>query len=295
MKVADRVTVLRDGRVVAARAAESVTPELLVRDMVGRDITPAQVASLELGAPPSLRVDGLSVHGQYSGVSFLLRRGEIVALAGLIGSGRNAVAGTLAGLLDPDSGRILWEGRPLKMRSLRKAMRAGIAYVPGERKTEGLFLELSTGENVIAASLSRVTRFGLFNKAAVDETARTYIKSLHIKTHGAEEKCATLSGGNQQKVLLAKWLETRPRLLIIDEPTKGVDIAAKAEIHQILRKLAQAGASILFVSSELPEILTLAHRVLVMHGGRIVADLPAASTSEGEITAFASGLTEKAA
>jgi ABC-type sugar transport system ATPase subunit len=295
MRIADRVTVLRDGKVVAMRAADSFTPELLVRDMVGRDITPAQSACVELGVTPSLRLEGLSLDGQYSNVSFLLRRGEIVALAGLMGSGRNALAGTLAGLLEPDSGRIYWEGKPLEVRSLREAMRAGIAYVPGERKTEGLFLELSTGENVIAASLPRVTKFGLFNKAAADETTEAYIRSLHIKARGADEKCAALSGGNQQKVLLAKWLETRPRLLIVDEPTKGVDIAAKAEIHQVLRNLADSGASILIVSSDLPEMLTLAHRVLVMHGGRIVADLLARATSEGEITAFASGLMKEAA
>lgn len=295
MKIADRVTVLRDGKVVAMRAADSFTPELLVRDMVGRDIAPAKIASAELGVVPSLRVEGLSFDGQYSNVSFLLRRGEIVALAGLMGSGRNALAGTLAGLFGPDSGRIYWEGKPLEVRSLREAMRAGIAYVPGERKTEGLFLDLSTGENVIAASLPRVTKLGLFNKAAADETTEVYIRTLHIKTNGADEKCAALSGGNQQKVLLAKWLETRPRLLIVDEPTKGVDIAAKAEIHQILRNLAESGASILIVSSDLPEMLTLAHRVLVMHGGRIVADLLARVTNESEITAFASGLMEKAA
>jgi ABC-type sugar transport system ATPase subunit len=174
-------------------------------------------------------------------------------------------------------------------------MQVGIGYVPSERKTEGLFLELSTGENIVAASLPRFSRAGLFDKNATLETAKKHISRLHIKTSGAHERCGDLSGGNQQKVLIAKWLETRPRLLIIDEPTKGIDIAAKSEIHYLLRKLADGGTAIIFISSDLPETLTLADRVLVMHNGNLVADLGASSTSEREITALASGMTDKAA
>jgi ABC-type sugar transport system ATPase subunit len=296
MRLADRVTVLRDGKRMGTYEARSITPTFLVGKMVGRDFAPVEDANSPVKASATvLRVEGLGKDHFYRDVSFTLAAGEIIGLAGLMGSGRNVLAASLAGLLHPERGRVIWLNQPLAPRSLRHAMKAGIAYVPGERKTEGLFLDLTVAENVVAATLPQVTRWGLFSRTQAVLKARGFISQLRIKTQDAAERCGALSGGNQQKVLLAKWLARRPRLLIIEEPTKGVDIAAKEEIHRMLRELASQGTAVLFVSSDLPEILSLAHRVLVMHGGVIVAERQAPETSEHEITTLASGLRSEAA
>jgi ribose transport system ATP-binding protein len=186
-------------------------------------------------------------------------------------------------------------GAPYRPRSIAAAKRFGVGYIPAERKTEGLFLNQAVDINVAAASLGKVSRMGLFRGSAARATAQRYVEALRIRARDVGEPCGALSGGNQQKVLFAKWIETAPKLLVIEEPTKGVDIAAKADIHREMLALAAKGAAILFVSSDLPEILAIAHRVLVMHHGRLVAALDAAEATEQNVTALASGLSRAAA
>jgi ABC-type sugar transport system ATPase subunit len=293
--LADRITVLRDGRVVATHQASSVTPEILVKQMVGRAIErSSRYAATALGKPV-LEVRDLSANNAFSDVSLTINAGEIVGLAGLLGAGRGALAASLAGLEPPSDGDLLFDGRKLALTNLRQAMALGIGYIPAERKTEGLFLDLSLADNIVAACLNRFSRFGIFDRRRQHETAARHIQALNIRSEGPQTRCGALSGGNQQKVLLAKWLERRPRLLILQEPTKGVDIAAKSDIHGKLRSLAAQGAAIFFVSSDLPEILSLSHRILVMHRGRITASLRPEETSEEEIMSCASGLMERAA
>jgi len=293
--LADRVTVLRDGRVVATHQAESITADILVHEMVGRAIARHADSGIRHIGKPLLEARDLSLPGAFSAVNFTIHSGEIISLVGLLGSGRSALASCLAGLKTPRHGAILIDGKYTELTSLRRAMALGIGYVPPERKTDGLFLELSLGDNIASASLPEFSAAGVFDERKRDEAARTYIQSLNIRSDGPRTRCAALSGGNQQKVLLAKWLETKPRLLIVEEPTKGVDIASKSEIHSRLQKLAANGTAILFVSTDLPEILALSHRILVMYRENIVAVLTPATGSEQEIMAFASGLTREAA
>jgi ABC-type sugar transport system ATPase subunit len=293
--LADRITVLRDGRVVAVHQAESITADILVQEMVGRAIAlSADLGTRHIGKP-ILEARGLSLPGAFSNVSFTIHSGEIISLVGLLGSGRSALASCLAGLLTPTHGAILIDGQNLQLTSLRHAIALGIGYVPPDRKTDGLFLDLNLGDNIASASLQKFSAAGVFDDRKQDETARTYIRSMNIRSDGPRTRCAALSGGNQQKVLLAKWLETKPRLLIVEEPTKGVDMASKSEIHSKLKKLAGDGTAILFVSTDLPEILSLSHRILVMYRENIVAELTPATAGEQEIMAFASGLRREAA
>jgi ABC-type sugar transport system ATPase subunit len=294
--LADRITVLRDGRVVATHQVNSVTPETLVKQMVGRAIDRSgQPTAAPMIGNPLLEVRFLASPNAFSDVSCIIHSGEIIGVAGLLGSGRGAFASCLAGVILPSRGDILLDGRKVNLTSLRQAMAFGIGYIPAERKTEGLFLELNLADNITAACLERFSRWGIFDTRHQHQTADNHIRALNIRAEGPQAKCEALSGGNQQKVLIAKWLERMPRLLILQEPTKGVDVAAKSEIHLKLRRLAAEGAAIIFVSSDLPEILALSHRILVMHRGRLTASLVPAATTEEEIMEYASGLVERAA
>ncbi len=295
LELADRVVVLRDGRVVSIAPRAQVTIRSLVRDMVGRAISLNETAQ----APPSgrsiLEVDRVSGGGGVTDVSLRIEEGEIVGIAGLVGSGRTELARMIVGLSAPKAGSVKVAGQTVRGGGMAAAKRSGIAYVPPERKTEGLFLDLPVAANIAAATLEQSMVAGFLRDRHVERRARHQIDRLGIKARSPGVACRSLSGGNQQKVLLAKWLETRPRLLVVDEPTKGVDVAAKADIHSALRQLAASGAGILMVSSDLPEILSTAHRVLVMHKGRVVANLACAETSEQEIIAHASGLPDSSA
>jgi len=293
--LADRITVLRDGRVVATHQAESITADILVQEMVGRAIARGADSTIRHSGKSLIEAKDLSLPGAFSAVNFTIRAGEIISLVGLLGSGRSALASCLAGLGTPPHGAILIDGASVQLTSLRHAMALGIGYVPPDRKTDGLFLELSLSDNIASASLQKFSAAGVFDERRQDETARTYIQSMNIRCDGPRMRCAALSGGNQQKVLLAKWLETKPRLLIVEEPTKGVDIASKSEIHLRLQKLAAQGTAILFVSTDLPEILAISHRILVMYRENIVAELTPATASEKKIMALASGLMREAA
>ena len=288
--LADRITVLRDGRTVATRPAAEIDRSELIRLMVGRDVSavfPKQPVAL--GAPV-LEVRNLSsAAAGIRDVSLTVHRGEILGLAGLVGSGRTELARTLFGLTPADAGTIALDGKPLRIASPSDAIRAGIAYVPEDRRQHGVVLDMSIAANTSLASLSGVSSRGLIDAGRERAAAQEYVDRLRIKTPSVLAEVGTLSGGNQQKVALARWLSTKPAVIILDEPTQGVDIGAKAEIHGLMQMLVERGLAILMISSELPEILGMSDRIAVMHGGRIRGVLDRADTTQSAILALALG------
>jgi ribose transport system ATP-binding protein len=291
LAIADRITVMRDGQKIRTWLADAVTVDEIVREMVGRQIAADATASAAATTGAELlRAEGVSARGHFHGVGLALRDGEIIGLAGLMGSGRSELGKALVGARPIDSGRILVDGHPVALGSVGEAIRHGIAYLPGDRKSEGLFLDKSLADNIVAASLPGVSRFGILDRKRRDDLARRIVHRLRIRSASLDQPMRHLSGGNQQKTLLGKWLVTEPRILIVDEPTKGVDVAAKAEIHAELRRLASEGAAILVISSDLPELLGLSDRVLVMRNGAIAGELPRSEASQERVMALVSGI-----
>lgn len=270
----DTVTVMRDGAYIDTTPIAETTVDDLVRQMVGRDVTelfPKQVA--EIGEP-LLDVRGLTSPGVFHDISFTVRAGEIVALAGLVGAGRSEVARAVFGVDAYREGEVRMLGAGVPRRSPTAAMRHGLALVPEDRRKQGLVIEASVGGNITLAIRRTLSRWGLITTGMENRAAKVWASRLEVKTHALDTVAATLSGGNQQKVVLAKWLATDPRVLIIDEPTRGIDVGTKSEVHRLLSQLAGEGMGILMISSELPEVLGMADRVLVMREGRITAEIP---------------------
>ena len=299
--ICDRVTVLRDGQNVGDLPIGGATPERVVQLMVGRsldDLFQKDAAVVESEAKPVLEVRGLSRTGTVrdataivlEDVSLTLRGGEIVGLAGLVGSGRTELARAVFGADPFDRGEVLIDGRPVTIRSPRDAIRHGIGLVPEDRKLQALILRLAVRENVSLAALSDLTTHGFVRSRAERRRTREFVETLHIRTPSLEQRVINLSGGNQQKVVIAKWLSLRPKILIMDEPTRGVDIGAKAEVHHLMNQLARSGVAILMISSELPEVLGMADRVLVMRQGRIAGELSRAEATQEGIMALATGV-----
>jgi rhamnose transport system ATP-binding protein len=283
-----RVTVLRDGRRVLSQPIEGLTAGDLVRAMVGRDIAARTHQPHEPGAPV-LRVKGLTRQGIFEDITFDVRAGEIVALAGLVGAGRGEVARAVLGVDPYDAGEVRMGDKRLRPRSPSRAMGAGIALVPEDRRLHGLVMDMSIARNVTLASLARLSRHGLLfggreRRFAIDWAAR-----LQVRYNRPDDPMTSLSGGNQQKVVLAKWLSRTPSAIIVDEPTRGIDVGTKSEVHRILVELARGGVAVLAISSELPEVLALADRILVMREGRIVSELGRDEASEERIMAAATG------
>ena len=286
--LADRITVLRDGESVATRAAAGVTRSELIALMIGRELAavfpkravPTGEVALEL---TRLSNRAAGVHD----VSLQVRRGEILGLAGLVGSGRTQLAETIFGLTPADAGEIRRDGRPVAIASPADAVRAGIAYVPEDRRQHGVVLEMSIAHNASLASLDRVSRRGLIDAAAERRSAQQYVDRFRIKSASVDADVGTLSGGNQQKVALARWLATAPGVLILDEPTQGVDVGSKAEIHALMQDLAEQGLAIVMISSELPEIIGMSDRVAVMHAGGVRAVLDRAEATQARIMSLA--------
>jgi rhamnose transport system ATP-binding protein len=292
-ELADRVTILRDGSFVISAPAKEITPEAMIRHMVGREIAalfPKQATTI--GAPV-LAVKHLSRAGEFRDISFEVHQGEIVGLAGLVGAGRTEVAQALFGITRPESGEIRLYGELVQIDSPAKAMRLGIAYVPEDRLSQGLVLEFPIRSNITSPIWQKISKwFGLLDFAYERRLARDFFQRLDIHAQGINQQTKSLSGGNQQKVVLAKWLTTKPKVLILDEPTRGVDIGAKAEVHRLVSNLAAEGIAILLISSELPEVLAMADRVLVLHEGRITAEFDhAAATQENVMTAATGQVT----
>ncbi len=278
--IADRVTTLRDGSYVGTRMMDSVTTEELIQMMVGRaldELFPKQ--AVEPGEV-LLSVKGLSAPGYFSDVSFQLRRGEILGMAGLIGAGRTDVARTLFGTLAPSEGTIELNGRAVTIRSPEEAMALGIGYVPEDRKLHGLVLEMPIADNITLPVLPSFARMGWINRSRERQVALEDARKLEVKMSGLQQRAGQLSGGNQQKVVLAKWLGTQPQVLILDEPTRGIDVGTKAAVHRLMSQLASQGLAILMISSELPEILGMSDRVLVMREGRLTGEFSRAEATQ---------------
>ncbi|RPE76098.1 MULTISPECIES: sugar ABC transporter ATP-binding protein [unclassified Frondihabitans] len=269
----DTITVMRDGAYIATHSASDITVDALVREMVGRDIsTLFPKGEAEVG-DVVLSVEGLNRAGVFSDISFDVRAGEIVGLAGLVGAGRTEVARAVFGIDPYDSGSVTLSGKPVKPRSPQASIDAGMAFVPEDRRKQGLVMELSVAKNTTLTLRRQLSRFGLISAGRETAAAEDWSTRLQVKTGSQDLAVSTLSGGNQQKVVLAKWLATDPTFLIVDEPTRGIDVGTKSEVHRLISELAGRGIAVLMISSELPEVMGMADRILVMHEGRISAEL----------------------
>ena len=292
--IADRITVLRDGTYRGTWRRGEVTEQQIVSEMVGRSFAAVSgpYRPRAVGGEPVLRAAGLGRDREFSDISLTLHRGEILGLAGLVGAGRSELAASLFGLTPPQTGTLEVEGRPARFAAPVDAVRAGMGYLTEDRKQAGLFLAMSIARNVAAPSLGRFSRGGLVDDRQVGRVSLGYMERLRIRARDVEQRVLGLSGGNQQKVLLAMWLATEPRILIVDEPTRGVDVGAKAEIHELLLHLADQGVGVILISSELPEVLHLSDSIAVMYRGRIVARYRGGEADEDVLLAAAAGLAD---
>jgi rhamnose transport system ATP-binding protein len=286
-----RVTTLRDGRWIASEPVADITADDLVRRMVGRTLDALYPKLPSTVGEVVLKVDRLTREGVFTDISFQVRRGEIVALAGLVGAGRTEVAQAIFGVDRWDAGAVEVSGRRLPPASPTAAMAAGVALVPEDRRQRGLVMELSIERNVGITRLPHLRRGPVISRRAESALARDWAVRLRLKYARLTDAVGVLSGGNQQKVVLAKWLATEPNVLIVDEPTRGIDVGTKAEVHRLLSELAAQGMAVLMISSDLPEVIGMADRVLVMYEGRLVADIPRADATEEVVMAAATGRT----
>jgi ABC-type sugar transport system ATPase subunit len=288
-QVSDRITVLRDGTLAGVWNAADVSREQVVNAMVGREMTELYPPRSDDRGDELLRVDDLSRGRSFRGISFSLHKGEILGFSGLVGAGRTEVMRAIFGADPAESGVILVQGKPLRIARVKDAMAAGIAYVPEERKVDGLFLDRSLEDNIISGNLDLCSRGGWMVPELSRALAGAACQRLKVVAHGIDQGTGTLSGGNQQKVLLVRWLTTKPRILIVDEPTRGVDVGAKVEIHRILREYAQAGNGVIVVSSEMPEIIGLCDRIVILREGSVVGELPGRDATEEKLVKLAVG------
>ncbi len=280
-RVADRVIVLKDGEVVADVPAAAADEQTLIRHMSGRELLPFERSDQsQRSDQPVLTLRGLSRRGMYKDVDIDVHGGEVVGLYGLMGSGRSELALTVFGALRADSGAMTLNEAPYEPSSPKDAVHAGVAYVPEDRKTLGLYALMSCGANLASAALPRLTRRRLIQRKAETQVIDDGYAALSVKSSSADESILNLSGGNQQKILLARWLVNDPQMLLLDEPTRGIDVGTKTEIHRLVDQQAQRGRAILLISSELPELLALSDRIYVLYRGEVAAELPGGSGSE---------------
>ena len=280
--ISDQISVLRDGRMVGTVDTQAASHAEIIQMMVGRhieDLYPSKSSAIDENV--IFAVEELSKPPHFKNISFELQRGEILGFAGLVGSGRTEVARAIFGADKKDTGKIIVEGKEIKIRSPQEAIKHGIGYLTEDRKVLGLFLNMSVRENIVAAGLNRfLNKLGLIRHRRIKREARHFVDFMEIRTTSDEIPVINLSGGNQQKALMAKWLCAKPRVLIVDEPTRGVDVGAKAKLHSDLRNMAEEGIGIIVISSELPEILGLSDRVAVFREGQITAVLAGNTTQE---------------
>ncbi len=289
MEIADRVVVLRDGQLVGDVPIDEVTVQEIIHMMVGRTITDFYVKDQIAPGEVVLEVRGLNRAGVLSDINFKIRAGEIVGLGGLIGAGRTETARAIFGVDHIDGGQVFVDGKPVRITSARSAIQHGIGYVPEDRKEQGLILIMAVRENISLAKLPDMTDWGWIKRGEVNHLAVSMVDQLQIRTPSLSQPVMYLSGGNQQKVVVSKWLALNPRVLILDEPTRGVDVGAKAEIHNLINQLAKEGIAVLLISSELPELLGMSDRVLVMCRGQIAGELQRDDFSQEAVIALASG------
>jgi rhamnose transport system ATP-binding protein len=284
----DRATVFRDGRHVITTATSELTTADLVRHMVGRTVELFPTVDRPVGEV-LLEVEGLTREGVFRDVVFSVRAGEIVGFAGLVGAGRTEVARVLFGIDRRDGGQIRLGGTPVDFASPSAAMQAGVAYLPEDRHQEGLVLDFSIAQNVTLPILSRLFPRLLVRASVEREVARDHTEQFDVRMTGVDQLVGALSGGNQQKVVLAKWLASNPRVLILDEPTRGIDIGAKVEVHRIISELAASGLAIILISSDLPEVIAMSDRIVVLHEGRITAQIPRDRATQERVMFAATG------
>jgi rhamnose transport system ATP-binding protein len=293
--ICERVTVMRDGRHVLTKPVGELTVQSVIRAMVGRDMDALFPKVAAERGNVVLKVDRLTREGVFNDVSFEVRQGEIVSLAGLVGAGRSEIARAIFGIDRWDAGSVEVAGRRLRPGSPTSAMAAGVALVPEDRRQQGLLMDFSIERNIALASLDEVRRGGLIPRGAERRFAKDWAVKLQLKYGKLANPVWTLSGGNQQKVVLAKWLARRPTVLIVDEPTRGIDVGTKAEVHRLLSELAAQGVAVLMISSELPEVLGMADRIVVLFEGRVTREFARAEATEDAIMHAATGLVEEAA
>lgn len=288
-EISDRVTVLRDGTHIATRPTAELDHNSIVELMVGRELTDIYPYQKTEQRDVVLSVRDLQESKELKGVTFDLHGGEILGVAGLVGAGRTAVAETLFGIRAATAGEIIIENETAPIRSPKQAIRQGLGFVPEDRKLQGLFLNMAVRENIIISGIEQVSSFGFVSGSEANQLADDFVKKLNVRTPSLRQTVRNLSGGNQQKVVIARWLTLKPRVLILDEPTRGVDVGAKAEIYALMRQLAAEGIAVLMISSELPEVLGVSDRIIVMHEGRVTGHFLRDEATQDKIMHAATG------
>ena len=287
----DRITILRDGQYIGTRFIKDINMDDIVQMMIGREIGerfPKRDCAI---GGEVLKVEGLSHQKIFRDVSFTVRAGEVLGVAGLMGAGRTEIMQAIFGNLPTVGGKIYIGGKETVIRNPRHAIKAGIGFITEDRKTEGLLLEKSIAENIEICNFGKTANMGVRSRAKREKLVGKGIKDFHIKCFGPEHECGNLSGGNQQKVVLAKWVATDPKILILDEPTRGVDIGAKKEIYSVINDLAAKGVAVVMVSSELPEVLGMSDRIMVVHEGHVTGIIDAATADQAKVMTLATGGT----
>ncbi len=287
--IADRLTVFRDGTHIITAPVGEMNTEEIIKHMVGRELSNLYPKSAAEIGEVVLEVRQLTRPGVFADIHFQLRRGEILGFSGLVGAGRTEVARVLFGIDQAESGEIWLKGKKVRIRSPQQAMSYGIAYVPEDRHEQGLVMNFSIAANITLAILQQVSHLGLLDSRREQKIASEYSNQLRIRSSGVEQLVNALSGGNQQKVVLSKWLATNPLVLILDEPTRGIDVGAKAEVHRIISELAAKGLAIILISSELPEVLAMADGVLVLHEGRVTGTFTRSEATQERVMFAATG------
>ncbi len=293
-RLADRITVMRDGKYVGTWAAGEIKPDEVIRQMVGRELKEMFPKVTVPISDPVLKVEGLSLPGKFENVSFEVKKGEILAFTGLMGAGRTEVVRTLYGAERRSAGRVWYEGKEVRIDSPSDAMALGWGLVPEDRKRQGIIPMMPIRGNILLGPVDDVSTAGVIHGGKARGLVDSFIKLLRVATDSREKKVSLLSGGNQQKVILARWLARQPKLLILDEPTRGIDVGAKAEIHRLMGEFVAKGNAIIMVSSELPEVLGMADRILVMHEGRLVKTFDRGQATQEEIMKHSVGIKEGA-
>jgi len=290
-RLADRVSVLRDGNLIFTQPVKDLSKESLIQQMVGRGIDESSSAShqkiINRDETPVIELRGLSKAQAFQNISLKIQAGEILGMSGLVGAGRSEVAQAIFGIDQVDSGEIFFEGKKLEKHDIQKAIRLGIAMVPEDRQHQGLALPLSVETNLLLPSLAEFQCATGLDRSKMRNSSKQLIAKLGIKTATPTSPANSLSGGNQQKIVLGKWMHRNPRLFILDEPTRGVDVGAKSEVHRMIRELAKQGSAVLLISSELPEILSLSDRIIVMSEGRINGALNRAEANQEKLLKLA--------
>jgi rhamnose transport system ATP-binding protein len=289
-EISDTVTILRDGQWISTRPRAELTPRMAIRDMVGRQVVEIFHRERHTPGDVRLKVEGLSKTGAFEDISFEIHAGEVLGFAGLVGARRTDVGLALFGIAPAEKGTVTLDGQPANVTSPRLALDRGIAYSTEDRRQLGLIMGQSISNNIILPSLQRfLGKFGLIKRDEEEQVAETYRMLLKIRAASVDVPTASLSGGNQQKVVISKWLETHPKVLILDEPTRGIDVGAKVEVHQLIDELAGQGMAIMLISSDLPEVLAMSDRILIMREGRQMAILDQSEANQETVLAHAMG------